>query len=207
MPHRSTKMILPMLAALLLLAGACGPTRSDRPAPVLSIAPRDFATGIQALHLARQRVPGASQVLRMTVTFPRDGGRAEFWSIELVDPARAAQPYRVDIEAKRVVAVQDATMTPEVIPAAFDQIVVDSSDAVDVVQTLDWIGADHEVVLQSTSWLVGGSQAPASVRGIPTWRFQVVKPSQQGSELSGFVWVSSQSGSVVAACRLEQGPC
>lgn len=207
MPSRSNKSFLPIVTCLLLMAGACGPTRSDRPAPAPSIAPRDFATGKEALDLARGKLPAATQLVRMTVTFPRDQGRAEFWSVELLDPARPGQPFRVDIEAKRVVAVQDASMVPEVIPAPFDQITVDSRDAADATEALGWVTADHQVVLQSTSWLVGGDGSPAEVRGMPTWRFQVTKPSPQGVLLVGFVWVSSKTGSVLAVCRLDQRAC
>lgn len=192
---------------LMTVAGACGPSRSSRPAPAPSVAPRDFATGKEALDLARGKVPAATQLVRMTVTFPRDQGRAEFWSVELLDPARPAQPFRVDIEAKRVVAVQDASMTPGVIPVPFDQVVVDSKDAAESTEALGWVNPEHEVTLLSTSLLVGAEGSPEGARGIPTWRFQVTRPSPEGAQLVGFVWVSSQSGSVVAVCRVDQGPC
>lgn len=206
MPNRSNWSLL-LILMCLSVAGACGPTRSDRPAPAPSLAQRDFATGKEALDLAREKLPGATQLVRMTVTFPRDGGRAEFWSVELLDPARPGQPFRVDIEAKRVVAVQDASVRPEVTPVPFDQIVVDSRDAADASKALGWVTADHEVLLQSTSWLVGDAQSPEAVRGVPTWRLQVTKPSPQGTQIIGFVWVSSGNGSVIAVCRPDQGPC
>ena len=207
MSNRSNSRFLAAVMCLLAFAGACGPSRSDRPAPAPSVAPRDFATGKEALELARERLPAATQLVRMTVTFPRDEGRAEFWSVELLDPARPSQPFRVDIEAKRVVAVQDASLAPGVIAAPFDQIIVDSRDAADATEALGWVTADNQVVLQSTSWLVGVEGSPAEAHGIPAWRFQVTRSSGQGAELIGFTWVSSKTGSVVAACRLDQGAC
>lgn len=181
---------------------ACGGRIGPTPVPAPSINLEGFATAREALAVALGQVAGAGSVARISVSFPRAKGTAEFWTVDLLDPAASDRIRRVEVEGKRAVGVAPLGIVEAGFPQGFrgvpvEQIQVDSSEAVDAVRQLSWVARTDEITLASDALGLGGQDAPEPARGRPFWNLLV----RQGESFVGTVWILTLDGSVVFECR------
>lgn len=199
------RAFLAAFSLMILLAG-CGQKSSPAPAPSPSPEPLspDLATGLEAVSIAQREAGAATGVVRITLSFPRPQGRAEFWTIFLVDPSASAGFVRVEVERKSVVRMEEApeiSEDPGAIQAArFDELQFDTEEAVEKVKSLEWASEPGtEVMIHPVALDVLEENAPDQVRSQPAWSLVV----SRRQVLVGVVWVSARSGDVLVERRAQ----
>ncbi|MBW3589419.1 MAG: hypothetical protein KY429_08360 [Actinobacteria bacterium] len=193
--------------SVMILLSACGQKSGPAPAPTTSPEPSlspDLSTGLEAVRIAQQEAGSATGVVRVTLSFPRPRGRAEFWTVFLVDPSTGAGFVRVEVQRKSVVRVEEApeiSEDPGAVPAArFDELQFDTSDAVEKVQALEWASEPGtDVVIHPVAFDVLDENAPEQVRGQPAWSLVVSRQQV----IVGAVWISARSGEVLVERRAQ----
>lgn len=190
----------------ILLAGCgqkSGPAPAPSPSPEPSLSP-DLSTGLEAVRIAQQEAGSATGVVRITLSFPRPQGTAEFWTVFLADPSVSAGFVRVEVQRKSVVRFEEAPEISEdagAVPAArFDELQFDTSDAVEKVQALEWASEPGtEVVIHPVAFDVLDESIPEQVRGQPAWSLVVSRQQV----IVGAAWVSARSGEVLVERRAQ----
>lgn len=191
---------------LLVLLGACGGrpdarTPSPRPSGVIV---NDFLSAVEAIRLATERVPGATGIFGVSVSFPRSEGESEFWTVDLAHPDEPQVIVRVQIQGRRVVSVSDVPSDGgQQVPAG--AVKVDSSEAVKRVHSLSWYRAGDEVTLAPQVLRIGDAQIPAA-NGRPFWHLIVVLPGSQRT-LRGAAWIATDTGEVLFECHSPDVSC
>lgn len=198
-----------LAAAVVLLAGACGPRAPSAPPTIrpTGVVVADFLTAKQALELALTRLPSASAIARITVSFPRSGGKAEFWSIDLVTQSGSAAVDRIQIQGKRVVAVTQEPLPLDGSARLIDPLTltVDTSAAVEAVKGRGWFLQGDDVTMAPEVLGIADERA-GGFNGKPYWHLIVTSPAPS-RQLRGAAWVASESGEVIFECHLPEVPC
>jgi len=198
---------LSAVISLMILFPGCGQKSSPAPGPTPSPEPTlapDLSTGLEAVTIAHQEAGSATGVVRISLSFPRPQGRAEFWTVFLVDPSASAGFVRVEVQRKSAVRLEEApeiSEDPGAIPAArFDELQFDTSDAVEKVQALEWASEPGtDVVIHPVALDVLDESAPEQARGQPAWSLVVSRQQV----IVGVVWVSARSGDVLVERRAQ----
>lgn len=200
---RIARVLVPMILASAIACGAASP-RVEPPSARVRVA--DFPTGIEALALARERVASATVVLGMRVTFARDKGRAEFWTIELADQARPSVVSKVEVSGDKVLSVAESqTQVPPGV--SVDSIVFDSSDASDKASELQWLPPRTLIRLDLKAFAIGTADGPPAAVGKAYWDLALTQTSDAGPLPLGRVWVSVETLDVLFECRVSERTC
>jgi len=156
--------------------------------------------------LARERVSSASGVISMRVAFARDKGQAEFWTIELADPARPGALIKVEVGGDKVLGVSEMDSGAQG-SVPFDSIVFDSSDASDIAAELQWLPPRTEVRLDIKAFAIGPADGPPAAVGRGYWDVALTQKSGAGPRPVGRVWVSADTLDIVFECKVSERSC
>lgn len=182
-------------AVVFVLLAACGPRDAgddggDPPDP------GDLATGLEAISIATGAFEDADGVVRVSLSFPRPGGTAEFWEVTL---ARGSEDFRrIEIQGKRVVGSQTVPASELDVVRAFDidDLEFDTDQAEDALRETPPVEGDPELrVSLSPIPLDATSDVPEEVGDTPAWELLITR---DGSVHLQRVWVSALNGEVLA---------
>lgn len=189
-----------VILVLTVLTG-CGLRNPEPPRPSPSPSESRLATGLEAVTLARKEAPSATGLVRLSLSFPRPEGRAEFWTVFFTDPSVASGFVQLEIQGKTVVssAASQRLADPSLLtPPKFDELQFDTSEAVKKVASASWArGQGIEVTLSPSALDITNDEVPEAVRGRPAWTI-VVSRSQT---IVGVAWVSVRTGEILAESR------
>lgn len=182
---------------LSFLAAGCG-ARSPDP-PVSSPIATDRVTGLEAVEIARGEFPEATELIKVTLSFPRSGGTAEFWSVTIKG---SAQVRTIEIQERTVVG--NKTLSPDDPAVAgasvrLDVLSFDTAAAETILLALPQVKDNgRSVSISPLAMDLSRNDLPDEALGAPAWEFLVTE-NQEGSAIHvETIWISGVNGEILA---------
>jgi len=180
-----------------LLVAGCG-ARSPDP-PTSSPISTDRVTGLGAVELARGEFPEATGLIKLTLSFPRSGGTAEFWSVTMKGPAQART---IEIQEQMVVGSTTVSLddpTVEGTSVRLDILSFDTAAAETKLLALPRVkDKARSVSISPLAMDPTRNDVPDEALGAPAWEFLVTE-IQDGSAIHvETIWISSVNGEILA---------
>lgn len=191
-----------MMVVLSLMLGACGQRGpqdpSGTPTPAVSPAATDRLTGLGALEVAVGAFPEANGVLRMTASFPRAGGTAEFWAVTLTSPSAVRL---IEVQGTSVVGDRSLGDDPEAdgAPVRLEVMSFDTPAAERKLAELPRVTeAGREVSLSPLAMDPTRDDVPEGALGAPAWEFLITERRDGSTVQAETIWISAANGDILA---------